>query len=81
MTFTETYLKFNKATAFMQENPELRESNFSHFQSLCDQLDTLWEKAKKSERTAWASQLVAEGVDNLVIHYTLYGKSKEQWNN
>lgn len=81
MTFTEIYLKFNKATTFMQENPDKREANRSHYQDLCDQLDTLWRKSKRSERSAWSSELVGQGINNLVFHYQLYGSFKRTLHN
>lgn len=81
MTFTETYLKFNKATTFMQENPAKREANHAHFNELCDQLDHLWRKSTRTERTAWASELVGSGVNNLVFHYELYGSFKRTLHN
>lgn len=78
-TFTETYLKFKKATTFMQVNPDKRVGHQEPFADLCDKLDKLWNKASRAERSSWASELVGQGVNNSVFHYQLYGKAKEQW--
>lgn len=79
MNFTETYLKFNKATSFLQGNPDKWDSHQEPFADICYQLDNCWKSATNSQRSAWASELVAQGVNNSVLHYQLYGKAKEMW--
>ncbi len=79
MNFTELYLKFNKATLFMQGNPDKRAEHKEHFAELCEQLDTDWKSATNNQKNAFASELVAQGINNSVLHYQLYGKAKETW--